>query len=83
MGNLSVSKIIDNQNLRGSLYSTFRCSYCGKKLLASSLGEQLCLECEDYNDYESYMANNGKRVHDSFVLDLKEIAAILNYNPVL
>lgn len=80
---ISISEIVENQSLRGSLYSTFRCSFCGKKLLASALGDQIRLECEDYNNYESYKANNGKYVHDSFNLNLSEVAAILNFNPLL
>lgn len=79
---ITVAPIINNSNLRGSLYSTFRCSYCGKKLIVFALGAQLCFECEDYNDVKSYMDNNGKKMHDSFLLDLKEIAAILTYNPI-
>lgn len=79
---ITIAQIINNSNLRGSLYSTFRCSYCGKKLIASALGEQLCFECEDHNDYKSYIDNNCKHIHDSFLLDLKEIAAILTYNPI-
>lgn len=79
---ITIAKIISNSNLKGSLYSTLRCSYCGKKLVASALGEQLCLECEDHNDYKSYIDNNGKQIHDTILLDLKEIAAILNYNPI-
>lgn len=85
MSNLSysITEIIENKSLRGSLYSTFRCSFCGKKLLANALGNHLRLECEDYSNYESYKANNGKYVHDSFDLNLSEVAAILNFNPLL
>ena len=79
-----ITEIINNDKLRGSLYSTFRCSCCGEKLSAKVVGECLCLECESgKNDYKSYYENNCHSKHDIIYLELKEIAAILNYNPLL
>lgn len=79
----AISEIISNEKLRGSLYSTLRCSHCGKKLIAYAAVDSLRFECEDYYDHKSYMANNGRYVHDLIALDLKEVTAILNYNPLL
>ncbi len=74
-----ITEIINNDKLRGSLYSTFRCSVCGKKLVAQASGNTLNLICKDYNYAEDRRSQN----HDFIKLDLRELAAILNFNPLL
>lgn len=77
---LIISDIINNDKLRGSLYSSFKCSLCGKKLIARALGNELHLVCEEHR-YS--MIPTKEKNHDIVKLDLKEIAAILNFNPLL
>lgn len=80
---ISIADIINNSKLRGSLYSTFRCSYCGGKMMAQVAGNEIYFSCENYIDPKSYIDNNGKYMHDSYYLNLIEIAALLNFNPLL
>ena len=80
---IEMAQIMSDNNLRGSLYSTFRCSYCGKKMVAQSVRQGLYFSCENYDDIKSYNEHKGRHVHDSFVLSLTEIVAILNFNPLL
>lgn len=68
-----VADIINNDKLRGSLYSTFSCQYCGGKLTAYPTQCGLEFECET--------RECGARSH--IQLDLNEIAAIFNFNPLL
>lgn len=78
-----ISNIINNDKLRGSLYSTFRCSYCGKKMIAKVAGQGVYFSCENYTDIKSYNEHHGRHVHDSFALSLTDVVTILNFNPLL
>lgn len=69
--------------LRGSLYATYHCSYCGRKLVARALGSELNFRCPEQISPEQYYKNGGKSPHDDFCLNLTEIAAIINNNPLL
>lgn len=74
---LTIKDIINNNKLKGSLYSTFKCSDCGKKLIAYQVGSLLHIMCPDY------CSLHKEAGHDCIKLDLTEIAAILNFNPIL
>ncbi len=71
---LSIAEIVENSELKGSLYSTLRCDICGKKLTASPAGNVLLFMCDSC---ETTMESKAVK------LSLVEIAAILNFNPVL
>ncbi len=77
---LNVTNIIGNNDLRGSLYSTFKCSVCGEKLIAQSIGNQLQFACKEH---KYGCGDPSRKEHDTFTLTLEEIAAILNFNPLL
>lgn len=77
---LNITNVIGNNDLRGSLYSTFKCSVCGEKLIAQVVGDKLQFACKDYK--YSY-GDPSRKEHDAFTLTLEEIAAIFNFNPLL
>ncbi len=77
---LDITEIINNDKLRGSLYSTFKCSVCGKKLIAQTTGNKLQFSCEEY---KYGCGGPNRKEHDAFVLTLEETAAIINFNPLL
>lgn len=75
-----ISEIINNSDLRGSLFSTFRCFVCGEKLIAKTIGNQLQFACKEY---KYGYGDPSRKEHDAFNLTLEEIAAIFNFNPLL
>lgn len=77
-----LANLLEMCHLKGNLYSTFRCSYCGGDMVAKDVGGELYFECKNYTDVKSYNEHNGELVHDSFSLTPSEIAAILNFNPL-
>lgn len=77
---LSVTEIIGNSELRGSLYSTFKCSVCGEKLIAQTIGNKLQFACKDY---KYGCGDPSRKEHDAFTITLEETAAIFNFNPLL
>lgn len=79
---LTLAGIVNNAELRGSLFSTFRCPLCGKKMLAGSSAVGLYFYCEELDNVNA-PKYPGKKLHGSFHLNLDEIALILNFNPLL
>ncbi len=77
---LNITQILNNNDLRGSLYSTFKCAVCGEKLIAQTIGNQLQFACKEY---KYGYGDPTQKEHDAFNLTLEEIAAILNFNPLL
>ena len=77
---LNITQILNNNDLRGSLYSTFKCSVCGEKLVAQPMGYQLQFACKEYK-YDC--GEPYRKEHDAINLKLEEIAAVFNFNPLL
>lgn len=77
---ITITDVVGNDKLGGSLYSTFKCSVCGKKLVVKVIGNKLQFVCKEYR---YGCGDPSRKEHDSIELNLCEIAAILNFNPLL
>lgn len=77
---LRISDIINNEKLKGSLYSTLKCSICGKKLIVQALHTKLRFVCAERR---ARICPPGEKEHDDIELNLTEIAAMMNFNPLL
>lgn len=80
--NSTLTGIVNISELRGSLFSSFRCPLCGKKMLAGASAVGLYFYCEELDNVNA-PKYPGKKLHGSFHLNLDEIALILNFNPLL
>ncbi len=71
---LPMNELLNNNQLRGSLFSTIKCECCGKKMRTIALGNELFFYCPECDK-----TTGEYKVR----LKLEEIAAIINFNPLL
>ncbi len=69
-----IRRVLSDESLRGSIYSTIRCIKCGEKLKAETNSDKLL----------RFYCNNRRCNNNAVIsLTLEQLVAVINFNPLI